>query len=360
MKIILLTEFFPSDIGDSFTGGVEARVYYLSKYLSSKKNIIKVVSRTDKYSSNTIKTLLDRAVYFIEQLAKIAVGKIEKADIVEGTNFTTYILAYLWARKSRAAAVAWWPDVWGVKAIDYSGRINGLIIYFTEKIALNLKWDGVIALSKETKRKLIKAGLGEKNIKVIYGGVKFSKFPKFPKTTLICISRLVSYKRVGDLILAVYLLKQRFPDIRLLIIGSGPEESSLKLKVRNLKLGDSINLLGKVSEDRKLKLLSHSHLHILPSTAEGFGLVTAEALSTGTPVVNADIPVNQEVLEGEKGGLLFVAGDYVDLTEKIEMLLTDKKLYNQKAKEGKELIKKYDWEKVNRETEEFYQRLLSN
>ncbi|KKU06086.1 MAG: Glycosyl transferase group 1 [Candidatus Magasanikbacteria bacterium GW2011_GWA2_45_39] len=104
--------------------------------------------------------------------------------------------------------------------------------------------------------------------------------------------------------------------------------------------------------------------------------MTIEALASGTPVVNADIPINREILQKEEGkrkreegntkdslvqgGLLFKAGDAADLAEKIELLLTDRKLYNQKVGEGRELAKRYEWERVNNQTEEFYQRLLSD
>ena len=61
-----------------------------------------------------------------------------------------------------------------------------------------------------------------------------------------------------------------------------------------------------------------------------------------------------------QGGLLFRAGDAVDLAEKIEILLIDKELYNRKVGEGKELVKRYEWEEINKQTEGFYQRLLSD
>jgi len=372
VKIVLLTEFFPRD-GKYFTGGVEVRVTRLYEYLKKAGYEVTVVSRSRNYEFNSFLTAAKRLFFFINLFIKIVFSNIPESDVVEGTNFTTYILAFLYAKKAKAKAFAWYPDVFLGKAVERLGLINGLLTEIAERISLKLPWDRIIALSKETKKKLVEAGIAENKIEVIYGGVDIKKYKKvqestrkYKNATIICIARLVKYKRIQDLILAVYLLKERFLDIRLIIVGEGPERDNLKFQILNLKLQINIEMIGKVSEEDKIDLLSKSHVHVLPSTVEGFGLVTIESLSVGTPVINADIPINREILDWQevnrlsgcqvKGGLLFSFGDYVDLAEKIENLLTDKKLYDRKVKECLELVKEYDWDKVNKE----YEHLLSN
>ena len=368
MKIVLLTEFFPRD-GKYFTGGVEVRVTRLYEYLKKAGHEVTVVCRSGNYEFNSFSTAVKRLLFFCNLFVKIVFSGLPKADVVEGTNFTTYILAFLYAKKIKAKVVAWYPDVFLGKAVERLGLINGVLTEIAERISLKLPWDRIIALSHETKNKLISAGVDRGKINVIYGGVNIHNspnIPKFPNPTIICISRLVRYKRIQDLILAVYLLKDRIPDIRLILVGEGPERKELKVQISNLKIEHNINLFSKVSEEGKMDLLAKSHVHILPSAVEGFGLVTIEALAVGTPVVNADIPINREILNGQKvdrstgcqvkGGLLFRLGNYVDLAEKIEILLTDNKLYDRKVKEGFELVKRYDWDKVNKE----YEHLLFN
>ena len=63
---------------------------------------------------------------------------------------------------------------------------------------------------------------------------------------------------------------------------------------------NNVELIGRISEEDKINLLAKSHIHVLPSAVEGFGLVTIEALAAGTPVVNADIPINREILNEQK------------------------------------------------------------
>ncbi len=367
MKIVLLTEFFPRD-GIYFTGGVEVRVTRVYEYLKKSGHEVAVVCRSDNYNFNSPATAVKRLAFFIRLAVKIAFSRLPEADVVEGTNFTTYILAFLYAKKTKARAFAWYPDVFLGQAVDRLGFINGILTEIAERISLKLPWDRIIALSRETKNKLISAGVDRGKVSVIYGGVNIPNLPnlpKFPNPTILCIARLVKYKRIHDLILAVYLLKDRFPDINLILVGEGPEINHYKRQTANYKLQNQIEFLGRVSEEKKWDLLSKSHIHVLPSAVEGFGLATIEALSAGTPVVNADMPINREILGRNQesgirnqvlGGLLFSLGDYVDLAEKIEILLTDKKIYGLKVKEGFELAKKYDWEKVNKE----YEHLLFN
>lgn len=369
MKIVLLTEFFPH--GDNFfTGGVEVRVTRLYEYLKKTGHDVTVISRSGSYAFNSPLTAVRRLFFFINLLAKIIFTNLPPADVVEGTNFTTYILAFLYAKKIKAKAIAWYPDVFLGKAVERLGLINGLLTEIAERISIKLPWDKIIALSQETEKKLIDARIDAGKIRVIYGGVDYnryniySRYQKFKAPTIICISRLVKYKRIQDLILAVYLLKEKFPEIKLVLVGEGPEKEKLKVKSEKLKV--NVEFMGQVSEEKKLGLLSKSHIHVLPSAVEGFGLVTIEALVAGTPVVNADIPINREILNGQKvdrlsgcqvkGGLLFNLEDYVDLAEKLADLLTDKELYGRKVKEGLELVKRYDWDKVNKE----YEYLLSN
>jgi len=370
VKIVLFTEFFPAG-NKYFTGGVEVRVTRLYEYLKRKGHDVTVISRSGSYDFNSFLTAVKRLLFFFYSFIKIIFGRIIPADIVEGTNFTTYILAFLYAKKVKAKSFAWYPDVFLGKAVERLGLINGVLTEIAERVSLKLPWDRIIALSEETKKKLLEAGVAGNKIDVIYGGANIPKFPnspnvpKFPNPTIICISRLVRYKRISDLILAVYLLKEVIPDIKLILVGKGPLQRMLQLQSTIYNLQSNVQFLDRISEEDKINLLAKSHIHVLPSAVEGFGLVTMEALSAGTPVVNADIPISREILFKQQttndkrqieGGLLFSLGDYVDLAEKIEDLLTNKEFYNRKVKEGFELVKKYDWDKVNKE----YEHLLSN
>lgn len=362
MKLLYLTEYFPNENSRVLTGGVESRTFYVARYLKSHHHKVTVERRTENYAFNYFYTLVDRIAYIVTQLFHLMKIKRQKYDLVEGTNFVTYIPAFFRAKRIGAKAIAWYPDVFSGESIKRLGYVNGLVVELMERIALKLPWDGIIALSKETKKKLISRGIKEKKIHVIYGGVTNARFSinKYLQATLLCVSRLVSYKRVEDLLLAFYVLQKEFPFLKIIIVGDGPIKSTLQKLSRQLGIQSNIEWKKRINEEEKFELFARSRLHILPSVVEGFGLVTIESLACGTPVINTDIPINREILEGGRGGLLYRAGDYISLSEKIERMLKDKTLYNQKVQEGLELAKKYDFNIVNRQAEAFYQRLLSH
>lgn len=365
MNILLLTEFFPESTSEPvLTGGVEARTFHLVQWLSKLHRVI-VWKRTSRYRFNSSSTLIFERMGFILKTLWYGFVTRERFDVVEGTNALTYPLAYLLARRTGAEAVAWIPDLFGEYAVKHLGFLNGLFIGFFEWLTLKLPWDGIIALSQETKKKVLSMNSNSRTpMSVIHGGVAFvastSLTAKFNHPTVLTISRLVPYKRVDQSLLAVYLVRQSIPDLQLIIVGNGPEKPRLMRLARQLNIDTRIDWKSRISEDKKWPLLSRSHLHVLPSEFEGMGLVTLEALAAGTPVVNSDIPINKEVLQGEQGGLLFPKGDYVELAHAITRLLSDRTLYEQKSREAKELIKQYRWDSVNRQTEEFYEHLLSH
>ena len=101
-----------------------------------------------------------------------------------------------------------------------------------------------------------------------------------------------------NLIVAMSHVVKQFPDVLLLIGGKGYLENSLRMQVRELRLESNVKFLGFVPEEKLPKYYQAANLFVLPTmTLEGFGLVTIEALSCGTPVIVTPVGANPEVLE---------------------------------------------------------------
>ena len=189
-----------------------------------------------------------------------------------------------------------------------------------------------------------------------------NKKPKtqIKKKNIICISRLVKYKRVADLITAFSRLSKLYPKFTLTIIGQGPEEEKLKDLVKNLNLTHKISFFKNIPRDKLIRMLKQAHIFCLPSVVEGFGLATIEAASCQTPYIITDIKVNKEITDNAKGGLIFKRKNIEDLKEKLIILLKDKNLYQQKQKQGLILARKYDWQKIATQTEKIYLKTLDD
>ncbi len=358
MRILFVTEFFPKDKNLQFTGGVEVRTYYLIKELRQHHQV-DIISRSPKVIAATTSSLFARFLFIFQAIIK---GIFISADIVEGSNFVTYLPAFLIAKLKGIPAIAWYPDVFIGTWQQKFGSV-GVIGEIAERFSIKLPWDKIIALSKQTKTKLIQAGVDPRKIIVVYAGInqiEFSliKIPKYHKPTICCISRLVSYKRVNDLIYALKLIRSHLSQTQLIIIGTGPEEKKLKQLAQKINLAPSIIWMNHLSRVDLIKELKKSHLFCLPSITEGFGLVTLEALAASVPYVNANIAINREITHGGKGGLLFIPQSPQDLAKKIISLLSNKKLYQQKISEAKQLCQNYSWQKSAHRTLAIYQHSL--
>jgi glycosyltransferase involved in cell wall biosynthesis len=142
------------------------------------------------------------------------------------------------------------------------------------------------------------------------------------KRVIAFAGRLVPHKGVEGIVRVVPELPA---DVALLVIGRGPRLTDLKSLARRLGVEERVRFLTQVSDDALPSYLGVADLFVFPSQnrLEGFGLVVAEAMATGLPVVIADMPGVREVIEPGREGLLVEPMDRADLVAKIRELLDD-------------------------------------
>ncbi len=129
------------------------------------------------------------------------------------------------------------------------------------------------------------------------------------------VGRLVFQKDFETLIKAFALVRQSRP-ARLVILGEGKERPRLEALVRQLKLENDVSMPG--FEPNPFKFMSRASVFVLSSRFEGFGMVIAEALACGCPVVSTDcLSGPSEILENGKWGKLVPVGDVETLAEAI-------------------------------------------
>jgi len=374
MKILIYTEYFPFTLDCDFRGGVEARTYFAAKELA-KENQVTVIAAREKGQTQTdipgIKVLragpersftqggeLFKRYRFIRDAVKM--GMEVDCQVVEGTNFLTYRAAMKLAKKKKIPAVCTYHDVWIGQWRDNLGLLPGAIGEYAERKILKYPWNKIIAVSTITRSKLIQQNVAERAISVVPNGFDFKKTPqsekKFDDPTIIYVGRLVKYKRVGDIINALAELKKTIAKVNLIIIGTGPERNYLENKIRKLGLQDCVKFRGFVERYQEvLSLISRSQVLCLPSTVEGFGLVTIEAMAVSTPYVSSEIPPTVEVTQNGIGGILYPPGNISELTDALQSVLTDKNYAQQLGEAGRQFVEqKYNWHKIGEQLRQVY------
>jgi glycosyltransferase involved in cell wall biosynthesis len=142
---------------------------------------------------------------------------------------------------------------------------------------------------------------------------------------LTFVGRLASVKGVPVLFDALNLLQEAHPDLRLTLIGDGPERKDLEQYARSKGLAGMVEFAGYKSQSDVAQALQNTDMFVLPSFAEGVPVVLMEAMAARVPVVATRIAGIPELVEDGVSGMLVPAGDVDSLAVAISDLLDDKK-----------------------------------
>ncbi|MGH9058007.1 MAG: glycosyltransferase, partial [Acidimicrobiales bacterium] len=136
------------------------------------------------------------------------------------------------------------------------------------------------------------------------------------------------------------------------VVGRGPEERRLRQLAHQLGIADRVDFRGFVSAHVDvLRIMAASRVVVSASTVEGFGIVLLEAMALGVPFVASDIDPHREFLAQGAPGLLFPAGDAVELANAVRIVLEDARVAQRCRDDGRRLAPQYSWERVASLTE---------
>jgi glycosyltransferase involved in cell wall biosynthesis len=140
---------------------------------------------------------------------------------------------------------------------------------------------------------------------------------------IVSMGRLLRLKGFDGLIDAVGALRPDFPDLRLAIVGSGPQLQRLTEKVRAAGLDEAVMLLGSLPREQALSYVRAADLFVLNSASEGESHSILEAMALGTPVIATRAGGNAHLIEHGRNGWLVNPKDRAALAEAIRTLLRD-------------------------------------
>lgn len=239
---------------------------------------------------------------------------------------------------------------------DYPLLDYKLSAFFNNKYS-----DKVITVSDYERKNLLKAGLSENKLVVIYNGIQESKkrknLPiKIDGFILGTCARLTKKKGINYLIEAFQRVREKYKDIHLFIIGDGEERKNLeKLVSQNNK--NYVHFLGNIPE--ATSYFSNFHIFVLPSLNESFGIVILEAMSQRIPVIATKVGGIPEIIRDKETGILVAPKDTKVLVEAIIELLENEELRNKIGERGYINYKeKFTLEKMAEKTSKIYEDIL--
>lgn len=169
------------------------------------------------------------------------------------------------------------------------------------------------------------------------------------------IGRVRREKGLDVLIRALPAAVVVFPELRLLVVGDGPEAGDLRELARREGVLDRIVWRGMCDTNETRRLLTVMNIAVVPSRFEGFGLAAAEAQAAGVPVVATDVDGLREVIAGGQTGLLVPPEDPRALAATLVRLLGAPEMAREMGRRGRERVGElFSIERFARDTLIFY------
>ena len=330
MKILITSGIFPPDIG-----GPASYVPKIAKELSNKGHKMNVICLSDKkyddskFNFNVIR--IDREIFFPLRVFKTILkiySSAKKADLIFANTLTfESSIAALLSRKPIVHKIVGdyaWERArnknWFNETIDeyQTSKKNFKLKFLDFYFKYFLRFSKVIITPSNYLKNIVLGWDKSLDVKTIYNAVEFpSKYVKensdsFSK--LITVSRLVSWKRIDEIILAIKDLEGYTLDI----IGEGPEEHFLKDLVKKHHLENRITFLGHLDKENVFKRMSQSDVFILNSSYEGLPHVIVEAMSAKLPIICADVGGCSEIVIHKETG--FLTGEFNSINDGLKYL----------------------------------------
>ena len=264
------------------------------------------------------------------------------------------------------------------------GLMKNLVVRNSSEAENTKRIEAELLLATKARQMIVNCDAEKEQLKFLYGvdsqkiltippGVNDIIFTKPPKPLtvnaekvfhLLYAGRIQSLKGIDHLLYALKIVSKKYMDfkISLTIIGGSSleinsNEEFIKLKeiARILGISSQVQFLPQCDQKTLALIYQKTHLCILPSYYESFGLVALESMACGVPaIVTSNCGISELIKGAHHASVVVPAGSPIALAKAIGNLLDDPKLYKTISDESYLLAKQYTWFKVATRTLSFY------
>jgi teichuronic acid biosynthesis glycosyltransferase TuaC len=220
----------------------------------------------------------------------------------------------------------------------------------------------VLANSAGTARRCVERGA--RDTRIVHLGTDLPPEPApapAPDTpTLVTVGNLIARKRHADVIEALAALGHRWPRLRYVIVGDGPERDRLRALAASRGVADRVQLRGRLPHAEAVAVARDATLFVMPSVAEAFGVSYVEAMAAGVPAIGTRGEDGPEEIAAAGGGIELVApGQPRALAERIGALLEDQPRLAALRRTARETVaREFTWGRCGAETVAAYEEAL--
>lgn len=276
-------------------------------------------------------------VGIIKRLTKLIVE--QQVDIVHTHGVRANLMGRLAARMVHRPVMT---TVHSLLSMDYPQPLTRFIYTLIERSTAPLT-QRFITVSESLKTALAEQGVAPEKISVVYNGIDFTRYDMLKGVrdeaavpTVGVIGRLHPVKGQQYFLEAAAKVLADRPDATFVLAGAGADRERLENLAAKLGITDQVQFLGFVEDVPTL--LTKLDLVVIPSLAEGFGLIAAEALAMEVPVVATQVGGLPEVVLDHVTGLLVNPADSAALAKGILWMLNHPHEAKDMAQKGREFV----------------------
>ncbi len=223
--------------------------------------------------------------------------------------------------------------------------------------------DRIISLCSQATSELLKEDIPADRVEQIANGVDTSRFTISTRHSnnqkmITFIGRLDGYKGVDCLLEAFRQIIQGCPDVKLKIVGDGPDALQLTRQAEALQIQGKVIFRGR--QEDVAKELSETDIFVLPSLSEGMSNVLLEAMACGLPVVATAVGAAVDMISDRVNGMLVPPGNPAALSNALIELLRNDVLAGSLGKAARKTVEeRYGLARTADCYKKLYQQLLT-
>jgi len=393
LNILMIYELGP--VGKDFSGGIEAHIMNLAERLTKMgHNILfltgAIPGAKKSYQRNGIRfkrvdwlgliskawnpyklTTRRQLFFLLVTVRELILLRREKFDIVHGHIYTSGLLAYLFGKVKKVPSIntihGSYYDVWNfieknpIKSKFFKMMEKLLVSFLARHCSYQIHTDTTFA-----KKVMCWTGT-HKKIKTILNGVDTTRFsPNIEpieglndgRPIIMTVRRLVAKNGVHFLLEAVPLILKT-NDVKIVIVGDGPERERLVKLSYRLKVSKNVTFVGRIPNYRVPNYLSAADIVVVPSIVEASSISVLEAMAMEKTIVASNIPGITDVTTNGLTSYLVPPGSPNEIAKVVLHFLTEPSYSKKIGKTARKVARKrHSWSTIAKKMERLYKSAI--
>ncbi len=359
MKILIATGIYPPSIGGPATyskllfselpkRGIDVSVVSFDEVRRFPKIFRHVI-----YFFKVLFRSRGNDIVYVQDPVSVGFPALVASKISGKKTILKLVGDYAWEQGVQRFGVTDSLDVFCQKRSGYGFRVR-VLKWIQKFVAKHV--NKIIVPSEYLKGVVTAWGVNPSKISVIYNafnvpkGISHTNFSKlnnlFSKKIILSVGRLVPWKGFETLILLMPEILKKISDVSLVIVGDGPDYEKLSFLIKEKKLEDTVNLIGRLEHETLLLYIKASTIFVLNTGYEGFSHQLLEVMASGTPIITTSVGGNKEIITHGENGILVGYDNKEELLSNIIRLLNHSSNREKLIKAGLQRVDDFNTEKM--------------